>query len=126
MGTPAPFSLPQPGEPMELQDIFVYFVAKFDHLPTPKSVSEAQITADELAFLTHWFSALYGKPRSWCDRDWQEVLTENATASSREMFGALFLILSAEICRDRCGEDAVWPAVCKFSRRTAYLFQRYS
>jgi hypothetical protein len=96
---------------MELQEMFVYFAAKFDQLPTPKSVAEAKITADELAFLTQWFSALYGKPRTWCDRDWQEVLTENTTASSREMFGALFLILAGEICRDRCGEDAVWPAV---------------
>src|SRR5262249_44757364 len=31
--------------------------------------------------------------------------------SSREMFGALFLITASEVCRDRCGEDVIWPTV---------------
>jgi hypothetical protein len=101
----------QLGDPIELQEVFVYFAAKFDLIDGPRSVAEARISQDDISALCKWFSALYGKPRNWCQRDWQEELIDGRTASSREMFGTLFLILASELCRESSTEDSVWPTV---------------
>ena len=111
MGYPSPFLLSQPGESIELQDIFVYFAETFGPLSVPKSIAEGRISEDDIGGLTDWFSALYGKPKNWCDRNWQEPLIGGQTAPSREMVGALFLIMCSELCRDQCGEDSVWPKI---------------
>jgi len=37
-------------------------------------------------------------------------------ASSREMFGSLFLIFASEIIRDQCSEEFVWPAISRAFR----------
>jgi hypothetical protein len=107
----SPFALCQPGDPIELQEIFIYFATKFDLIPEPRSVAEARISQADISYLCQWFSALYGKPKNWCDRDWQEDLLDGRTASSREMFGALFVILASELCRELSTEDSVWPTV---------------
>jgi hypothetical protein len=107
----SPFTLSRPGDPIELQDVFIYFSSKFEHLSSPRSIAEARISEQDLQSLCRWFSALYGKPRNWCERDWQESLIDGQTASSREMFGGLFLILAAELCREKSSEDSVWPTV---------------
>ena len=88
-------TLPELNSSMELEQVFWHFFVKFQHLTAPRSVSEARITCDEVQFLEHWFSAQFGKPRNWCDRTWQERVEGHVTASSREMFGVLFLILAA-------------------------------
>ena len=106
-----PFLLGQPGRPIDLEEVFVYFATMFEGIPGPRAVAEAQISKEDIGSLTKWFSALYGKPRNWCERDWPEELIGGESASSREMFGALFLILSSEVCRDQCGEESVWPTV---------------
>lgn len=108
---PSPFALWQPGDPIELQEVFVYFAAKFDSIDKPRSIAEGLISQEDISSLVKWFSALYGKPRNWCERDWQEELIDGRTASSREMFGALFLILASELCREMSTEDSVWPTV---------------
>jgi hypothetical protein len=107
----SPFTLSRPGDPIELQEVFVYFASKFERLRDPRSIAEACISDQDVQSLCRWFSALYGKPRNWCQRDWQESLIDGQTASSREMFGSLFLILAAELCREKSSEDSVWPAV---------------
>lgn len=106
-----------PDAPAELENVFLYFWNKFSPLAIPRSVAEAQIKQSELDFLVRWFSALYGKPRNWCERDWQDDLTEQVSASRREMFGSLFLILAGEVCRDQCNEDALWPSIAAILRR---------
>jgi hypothetical protein len=122
VGNPSPFVLHKPGESIELQEVFLYFLDKFAPLPIPRSIAEALISDEDVRGLSQWFSALYGKPRNWCDRDWQEELTEGQTASSREMFGALFLIMSSELCRNECGEDSVWPKVSEVLRSDSLTF----
>lgn len=97
--------------PVELEDVFLHFWNKFRALATPRSVAEARVTQPEIEFLLRWFSGLYGKPRNWCEREWQEELTDGVSVSPQEMFGSLFLILACEVCRDQCGEDALWPSV---------------
>jgi len=96
---------------MDLDGVFWHFFTKFQPLPAFKSVAEAQITASEVDFLKQWFADQFGKPRNWCDRTWQENIEGDVTASSQEMFGALFLIFASETCRDYCNEESVWPAI---------------
>ena len=98
---------------MELEQVYWYFFIKFRNLTAPRSVAEANITSEELKFLQDWFAIQFGKPRNWCDRTWQEKVEDDHTASSREMFGALFLILASELCRDHCSEEAIWPIVAE-------------
>ncbi len=100
---------------LDLDRVFWHFFMKFQPLPAPRSVAEARISACEVEFLRHWFADQYVKPRNWCDRTWQEKVEGDVTASSREMFGALFLIFASETCRDHCNEESVWPAI-----RTAF------
>jgi hypothetical protein len=102
---------------MELEDVYWYFLSKFLDLAVPRSVAEARITAGEVAELQSWFDAQYGRPRNWCDRTWQERVEGVYTASSREMFGALFLILASEIARDHCTEESLWPAIAERFRK---------
>lgn len=98
---------------MELEQVYWYFFTKFANLDVPRSVAEARITIDEVTELQSWFDGQYGRPRNWCDRTWQEKVEGAHTASSREMFGALFLILASEIARDHCNEDSLWPAIAE-------------
>src|ERR1700689_1953221 len=100
----------------QLADLYLHFQARFSKLPTPRSVAEIFVSDAELHSLIEWFSALYGKPRNWCERDYVEDLGNGVFASDREIFGALFLILGAEVCRKSSTEDAVWPAVAAILR----------
>src|SRR5579863_1472582 len=98
---------------MELEDVFLHFLNKFENLPNPRSVAEAGITTDELEALTLWFSERWPRRnyRVWCESTFQRDLSDEIFASQREMFGALLLILASEVCRAKSTEDAVWPAV---------------
>ena len=96
---------------MELDQVYWHFFTKFRGLDVPRSVAEARITGAELETLQSWFDGQYGKPRNWCDRTWQENVEGTYTASSREMFGALFLILASEIGRDHGSEESLWPSI---------------
>lgn len=96
---------------MELDQVYWHFFTKFRDLDIPRSVAEARITGAELEKLQSWFDGQYGKPRNWCDRTWQENIEGTYTASSREMFGALFLILASEIGRDHGSEESLWPSI---------------
>lgn len=98
---------------MDLEDVFLHFFRKFRGLQTPRSVAEARITTDEVASLQQWFSRQYERPRNWCERTWQDKVDDGITASSREMLGALFLILASEIYRDQGNEDSAWPAIAE-------------
>lgn len=98
---------------MELEQVYWYFFTKFQDLDVPRSVAEARISWDEIDGLQSWFSVQYGRPRNWCDRTWQERVEGSHTASSREMFGALFLILASEIGRDHCSEESLWPGIAE-------------
>ena len=93
---------------MELEDVFLYFLPKFEALPKgPRSVAEARITADELEALTRWLCERW-EFSMWCESIWQ---VEKVSASPQEMCGGLLLIFASEVCRDRSNEDSVWPAV---------------
>lgn len=96
---------------MDLEDVFLHFLDRFETLPNPRSVAEARITTSELEALTLWFSQQWDKPRTWCESTFQVDLPHGMFASTREMFGALLLILASEVCRANSTEDAVWPAV---------------
>lgn len=98
---------------MELEDVFLHFLNRFENLPNPRSVAEARITAAEFEGLTLWFSECWPRmySRMWCERTFQVDLSNEIFASQREMFGALLLILASEVCRANSNEDAVWPAV---------------
>ena len=98
---------------MELEQVYWHFFLKFQELDPPRSVAEATITNEELRVLQEWFEGQYGRPRNWCDRTWQEKVDGVHTASSREMFGALFLILASEIARDHCNEESLWPTIAQ-------------
>jgi hypothetical protein len=98
---------------MELEQVYWHFFLKFQNLDPPRSVAEARITNEELQVLQEWFEGQYGRPRNWCDRTWQEKVDGVHTASSREMFGALFLILASEIARDHCNEESLWPTIAQ-------------
>ena len=98
---------------MELEDVFLHFFAKFKDLQSPSSVAEARITSGEVELLQQWFDRQYEKPRNWCERTWQEKVDGSITASSREMLGALFLILASEVYRDQCSEDSAWPTIAE-------------
>jgi len=111
MATPIIKSLSEIHPSMDLDDLFLYFVKRFEALPQPRSVAEAGITPDELRALILWFSALWGRPRMWCEDTFQTALPDQIHASRQEMFGALLLILATELCRANSNEDAVWPAV---------------
>src|SRR5258705_3556392 len=71
MATPIIKSLSEIHPSMDLDDLFLYFVKRFEALPQPRSVAEAGITPDELRALILWFSALWGRPRMWCEDTFQ-------------------------------------------------------
>ena len=96
---------------MELEDVFLQLLTRFEALPDPRSVAEAKITAIEIDALSLWFSQQWGRPHMWCESTFQSGLTNHICASPQEMFGALLLILGAEVCRASSNEDSVWPAV---------------
>lgn len=98
---------------MELKDVFLHFVNRFENLPNPRSVAEARITTTEFEGLRLWFSAQEPRVwyRVWCESTSQIEFSNDIFASQREMFGALLLILASEVCRANSNEDAVWPAV---------------
>jgi hypothetical protein len=96
---------------MELEDVFLHFLKRFETLPSPRSVAEARITTDEFDILMLWFSERRGMPRMWCEDPFQIILANQVLASRQEMFGALLLILASEVCRANSSELAVWPAV---------------
>ena len=96
---------------MELEDVFLHFLSRFETLPVPRSVAEIRVTTDEFEALKLWFSECWGKPRMWCEDTFQIRLANQIFASPQEMFGALLLILASEVCRTNSNEDAVWPAV---------------
>src|ERR1017187_3029870 len=96
---------------MELEDVFLHFLKRFETLPSPRSVAEARITTDEFDILMLWFSERRGIPRMWCEDPFQIILANQVLASRQEMFGALLLILASEVCRANSSELAVWPAV---------------
>jgi hypothetical protein len=96
---------------MELEDVFLEFLKKFESLPQPRSVAEAKITDVEIDALRRWFSQQWGRPRMWCEDTFQSQLASGIFASPQEMFGALLLILASEVCRTTSNEDSVWPAV---------------
>jgi hypothetical protein len=105
--------LPNLDSSMELEQVYWHFFTKFQDLNAPRSVAEARISAEEVATLQSWFNFQYGRPRSWCERTWQEKVEGSHTASSREMFGALFVILASEIGRDHCSEESLWPGIAE-------------
>ena len=112
--------MPDLNASMELEQVYWHFFVKLQDLSVPRSIAEARITSDELQTLQAWFDGQYGRPRNWCDRTWQEKVEGSHTASSREMFGALFLILASEIARDHCNEESLWPGIAeKFSTNKA-------
>lgn len=98
---------------MELEEVFLHFLNRFESLPNPRSVAEAGITTDESEVLKQWFSE--PEPRMWCgmwcESTSQVDLSNGILASKREMFGGLLLILASEVCRANSNEDSVWPAV---------------
>jgi hypothetical protein len=98
---------------MELEQVYWYFWMKFQQLSVPRSVAEARVTTEEVDLLGQWFAGQYGRPRNWCDRTWQGRVEGDHTASSREMFGALFLILASELGRDLCSEESLWPIIAE-------------
>jgi hypothetical protein len=96
---------------MELEDVFLHFLKRFETLRSPRSVAQARITTDEFDALKLWFSERWGVPRMWCEDPFQIGLANQVLASRQEMFGALLLILASEVCRANSNELAVWPAV---------------
>jgi len=98
---------------MELEHVYWHFWTKFQQLSVPRSVAEARVTTEEVRLLGEWFAGQYGRPRNWCDRTWQEKVEGDHSASSREMFGALFLILASELGRDLCSEESLWPIIAE-------------
>ena len=96
---------------MDLEDVFLHFLKRFEALPDPRSVAEARITATEIEGLSLWFSQRWGWPRTWCEDTFQTDLPCGIFASPQEMFGALLLILASEVCRMGSNEDSVWPSV---------------
>jgi hypothetical protein len=78
---------------IELEEVFLHFFTKFRDLQRPSSVVEAKITSAEVVSLQQWLGSQDEKPRNWCERTWQEKVDSSITASSREMLGALFLIV---------------------------------
>jgi hypothetical protein len=98
---------------MDLEDVFLYFLPKFEALPKgPRSVAEARITLDELEALTRWLCERW-EFSMWCESVWQ---VENVAASPQEMCGGLLLIFASEVCRDRSNEDSVWPTITALLR----------
>ena len=113
MGTPSFNSPPLLHPSMELEDLFLYFLPKFEALPKgPRSVAEAGINADELGVLTRWLCDRW-ELGMWCESIW---LYEKVSATPQEMSGVLLLILASETCRDRSSEDSVWPAITSVLR----------
>jgi hypothetical protein len=96
---------------MELEDVFLHFLKRFENLPEPRSVAEARITAVEIEALSLWFTQQWGRPRMWCEDTFQYDLSNGIFASPQEMCGALLLVLASEVCRTSSNEDSVWPAV---------------
>ena len=96
----------------DLEDIFLHLESLFKPLPEPKSTVEGLILRSDYETLMEWFQA----PNRWESAYWCEdrLRLESAGGATRqEMFGALFLILAANSCRDHASDDAVWPAVTK-------------
>src|SRR5690349_18098315 len=91
---------------MDLEDLFLHFLSKFDGLPSPRSVAEARIEPGEVSALAAWFSQRWGVPRMWCENTWPVKIADGVAASDQEMFGGLLLILASEICRDKSTEDS--------------------
>ena len=88
MGILSPNSSSAIHSSMELEDLFLYFLPKFEALPKgPRSVAEAEITAEELEALTRWLCERW-EFSMWCESMWQ---VEKVSASPQEMCGALKL-----------------------------------
>src|SRR6201986_353053 len=109
---------------MVLETLVLHFFKNFRGLENPRSVAEARISSKEVDLLQRWFSRQYEKPKVWCERTWQEKVDDDIKASSREMLGALFLILASEIYRDEGSKDSAWAPIAeafKANRKTQAL-----
>lgn len=107
---------------MDLEDVYLHFLDKFESLQKPRSVAEARITSNELEGLKSWFLKRL-EARMWCESTCQVVLPNEASASRQEMFGALILLLASEVCRAESSEDAVWPAVNAVFKENTICYQ---
>ncbi len=101
---------------MQLEDVFLFFLDRFEVLQPPRSVSEIGITAKERDALATWIGGQQGYPALWCDSLWQVQLDQTRTASNREMYGSLLVIAGSQLCREEATEDAVWPTVTSMVR----------
>src|SRR5215469_6520550 len=107
----------------DLDDVFLYFHAKFEGIPESlRSVAQAAISTEDMRSLTDWFSDLHKKPRMRCGDPWQKNITGIGTASNQEMFGALLIILASNVCRERSSEEELWPAVASVLEKDRHSF----
>ena len=97
---------------LELEDVFLCLEARLVHLPTPRSLVEAQFTRAEIDGLRDWLLARWEfEVAIWCEDRLR--LEKAANANRQEMIGALVLILACAQCREHADEEAVWPAVTR-------------
>ncbi len=101
---------------MQLEDVFLHFLPRFEALPVPRSIAEIRITPEERDALIVWITGQQGYPALWCESLWQVSLDGTRSASNQEMYGGILLILASELCREKATEDAVWPTVTTILR----------
>ncbi|MGH9437856.1 MAG: hypothetical protein ACRD22_08150 [Terriglobia bacterium] len=112
MGVSAARAYLEIGPSSDAEDLFLQLEPRFEGLAKPRSAVEARIADVELGNLMRWCQASKRwEPAYWCE-DTRRLESANG-ASNQEMFGALFLIVAANCCREDASEISVWPALSK-------------
>ncbi|MCI0603727.1 hypothetical protein L0156_12030 [bacterium] len=97
-------------ETFKIQNAFRLLFERAEQIRKPRSIAELQLTREDVIWIKNWFSQLPNYPEHW-QGDKSPIIHENRSVSVKEMFGALLIVLSAEICREDSIEDSVWSVV---------------
>ena len=91
-----------------LEQVFNPLHAKAMEYDRAWSIAELKLTKDDVEWLKCWFN--YLTPES--TENWSNFMMQVRFESHyHQMLGSLLICIAAEICREECNEDSVWPTI---------------
>jgi len=101
-----------------LQSLYEPLLNKASQAVHPWSIAEMKLSSNDIQWLKTWFADI--NPEIVNTIIYDRFNLDNSD-SHRKMFGGILLCAAAEICREECREDYVWPAICRIIPATTRL-----
>ncbi|MFQ5330396.1 MAG: hypothetical protein ACE5D4_10465, partial [Thermodesulfobacteriota bacterium] len=96
----------------KLEQVFKPLCDKAAEFDRAWSIAELRLPENDIIWLRSWLGGLTPESiKNWIYSLMQAKYEGNASATYRQMFGALLICAGAEICREESREDSVWPAM---------------